>query len=186
MTNYLQIIAAALAFNLNFPSYLSGILTDAQRVGQASGIFLSFDCLLLNTNAVDTFDNITYLKVIWIAIAPVILILFSTALFGIRFLKDRVKFLRYLCVSVITIFFVLHPTLTQYCLRIFKCVHIGDNRNQVEMDIATGCWSVKHIKWIFSLGKHIYNITLYSYPNVCNIRYRDTTLSIYNLIQKQK
>lgn len=58
----------------------------------------------------------------------------------------------------ITIFFILHPTLTSYCLRIFKCDDVGNGIRRVEMDIETECWSWNHMKWIYSLGKSHYNL----------------------------
>ena len=54
--------------------------------------------------------------------------------------------------TTITIIFLLHPSLTQYCLRIFKCVEIGEGNNKVEMDITTDCWSANHLKWVFTLA----------------------------------
>ena len=95
LTNYLQILAAALAFNLNFPNYFSGLLLNAQRVGQASGIFLSFDCLILNTRAAEIFDNVAFFKVLLIALVPILLILVSVTIFGIWFFRDGRKFKRY-------------------------------------------------------------------------------------------
>lgn len=43
MTNYMQIIAAALSYNLEFPNYILDILSSAKQAGQSSGVFLSFD-----------------------------------------------------------------------------------------------------------------------------------------------
>ena len=164
MTNYLQILAAALAFNLNFPNYLSGLLLNAQRVGQASGIFLSFDCLIINTRAIEIFDNAAFFKVLLVALVPIAMILVSVILFAIWFFKEAQKFKRYTWVTVITVFFIMYPTLTQSCLRIFKCISIGGNTNQVEMDIVTGCWSVTHLKWIFGLGKLLVCIICIAIP----------------------
>jgi hypothetical protein len=95
MTNYLQIIAAALSYNLRFPSYLLDVLTSAKQVGNSSGIVLSYDCLLMNTHADKMFDNIAYLKVICIAFLPLVLIGLSTGIYAIIFINDRIQFKRY-------------------------------------------------------------------------------------------
>ena len=95
MTNYLQILAAALAFNLNFPNYLSGLLLNAQRVGESSGIFLSFDCLIINTRAAEIFDNVAFFKVLLAALVPILMILVSVIIFAIWFFKEAQKFKRY-------------------------------------------------------------------------------------------
>lgn len=137
MTNYLQILAAALSFNLQFPTYMLDALSSAQQIGQSSGVFLSFDCLLMDTRANEVFDNIAYLKVLCIAMIPLILITVSTLGYRIYFFKNSYKFKRLTCVTIITVFFLLHPSLTQYCLRIFKCVEVGKGISKVEMDITT-------------------------------------------------
>jgi hypothetical protein len=95
MTNYLQIIAAALSYNLRFPTYLLDLLTSAKQAGNSSGILLSFDCLLMNTYADKLFDNIAYLKVICVALLPPILIGCSTAIYAVIFIKDNTQFKRY-------------------------------------------------------------------------------------------
>ena len=161
MTNYLQILTAALAFNLQFPNYLSGILTSAQKAGESSGVFLSFDCLLMDAKIVEMFDNVAFLKVLCLAMIPILLIIVSVFLFRFWFCRDSMKFKRYSWITIITIFFLLHPTLTQFCLRIFKCVEIGNGQRQVEMDIVTECWSDTHVKWIILLGKHSHMTQIY-------------------------
>jgi hypothetical protein len=95
MTNYLQIIAASMSYNLKMPSYLLDVLTSAEQAGSSSGILLSFDCLLMDTSIDTVFDNIAYLKVLCIALMPVILIGASTALYAVIFIKDRTQFKRY-------------------------------------------------------------------------------------------
>ena len=153
MTNYMQIFTAALAFNLQFPNYLSGILTSAQKAGESSGVFLSFDWLLMDAKVDKVFDNVAFLKVLCIAMIPIALIIVSFFVFRFWFWRDSMKFKRYFWITVLTIFFLLHPSLTQYCLRIFKCVEVGSGRRQVEMDIVTEWWSDTHLKWIILLGK---------------------------------
>ena len=77
MTNYLQILATALAFNLNFPSYLTESMGSTKSLGASQEVFLSFDCLLLDTRATELFDNVAYLKVICMALIPLVIIVVS-------------------------------------------------------------------------------------------------------------
>ena len=95
MTNYLQVLAAALAYNLQFPTYVLDVLSSARQIGNSSGVFLSFDCLLMDTSATKIFDNIAYLKVICIALIPVFLIAVTTVLYRLVFIKNTDKFKRY-------------------------------------------------------------------------------------------
>jgi CBS domain containing-hemolysin-like protein len=156
MTNYMQIIAASLSYNLQFPTYILDILSSAKQVGQASGVFLSFDWLLMETKATEIFDNIAYLKVLSLALIPIFLVISSAILYKIIFLRNAEKFKRYCCVTIITILFLMHPSLTQFALRIFKWVNIGEGISKVEMDIVTDWWSFNHVKWIFALCKFHY------------------------------
>lgn len=151
MTNYMQIIAAALSYNLQFPTYILDVLSSAKQVGQASGVFLSFDWLLMETKATEIFDNIAYLKVLCLALIPIVLIIISTVIYRFIFFRNTEKFKRFVWVTIITILFLMHPSLTQFSLRIFKWVDIGEGISKVEMDIATDWWSINHVKWIFAL-----------------------------------
>ena len=157
MTNYLQILAAALSYNLQFPNYVLNILSSARQAGESSGVFLSFDWLLMDTSATEVFDNIAYLKVMCIAVLPAAMVVVAIVAFRLIFLLNTVKFKRFSWVTTITILFLLHPSLTQYSLRIFKWVNVGESINKVEMDITTDCWSAGHIKWIFALCKLLTN-----------------------------
>ena len=154
MTNYLQMLSAALSFNLQFPNYVMNAFSSVKQVGSSTGVFLSYDWLLLNTRATEIFNNVAYLKVMWIGFIPIILIGISVAWFRIAFLHDSQKFKRWSWVTMITVLFILYPSLTQYCLRIFKWIDAGEGYSKVEMDIGTDWWSKTHIKWILSLGKY--------------------------------
>ena len=55
MTNYLQMLSAALSFNLQFPNYVMNVFTSVKQVGSSTGVFLSYDWLLINTRATEIF-----------------------------------------------------------------------------------------------------------------------------------
>ena len=120
LTNYLQILAAAMSYNLRFPTYVLDVLSSAKQVGNSSGVFLSYDCLLMETSATDAFDNIAYLKVMCIALIPIFLCVIATTGYFIYFYNNRIMFKRLTCVTIITVIFLLHPSITSYSLRIFK------------------------------------------------------------------
>lgn len=109
-----------MSFNLHFPEYMTNAFAGTSRVGNSTGILLSVDCLLLNSKLVDYFDNIAYVKMAALSLIPPVIILVTSILYKIAFFKDNNRVVRYICVTSITIFFILHPTLTSYCLRIFK------------------------------------------------------------------
>jgi hypothetical protein len=45
-TNYLQIMAASMSFNLKYPQVLTDIFYPVTRIGSTSETFLSFDCFI--------------------------------------------------------------------------------------------------------------------------------------------
>lgn len=153
LTNYLQILAISLSFNLQFPSYMVNVFSSVKSVGGAQDVFLSFDCLLMNTTVTDHFDTISFLKVMCLAFIPIVLIMLTTLMyFGIYF-RNIQKAIRLVWVTTITIFFLFYPSLTQYALIIFKCNDIGSGNSRVQMNVQQECWSPNHLKWVFSLGK---------------------------------
>jgi hypothetical protein len=96
MTNYLQLLAAAMAFNLHFPDYMTSSLSGASKVGGSSGILLSFDCLLMEVSITESFDNVAYLKVTILALIPIIMITLAVIIFRLFFITNTGKFIRYL------------------------------------------------------------------------------------------
>lgn len=64
MTNYMQILAISMSFNLHFPEYMTNAFSGTSKVGNSAGILLSLDCLLLDTVLVDYFDNMAYVKMV--------------------------------------------------------------------------------------------------------------------------
>ena len=67
--------------------------------------------------------------------------------------RESEKFRRWTWITIITVLFVLQPSLTTYWLKVFKWVDIGNGISKVEMDIRTDWWSAVHFKWVFSLCK---------------------------------
>jgi hypothetical protein len=95
MTNYMQILAAALSFNLHFPEYMTEAFSGAKRLGGSSEVLLSFDCLLMETSIADKFDTIAYFKIFVIALIPIFLLLTLGIAIKLFFFKDNNKVLRY-------------------------------------------------------------------------------------------
>ena len=157
MTNYLQIIASSFAFNLNFPNYLFDFQSSSKQAGYSSSAFLSFDWFLTNANVATAFNNVSYLKALLICLFPFIYLILWTIVIKFIFYKNKEEFKRWTWVTIITVLFVFHPTLTQYWLKIFKWVNIENGVSKVEMDIQTDWWSPIHLKWIFALCKFIFN-----------------------------
>jgi len=153
LTNYLQILAISLSYNLQFPSYMTSIFSSVQSAGGAQDVFLSFDCLLLNTRATEIFDNISFLKVICLALIPPMLLIVSVTFYVLLFFSRPKVLFRLIWVTLITILFLFYPSLTQHGLTIFRWNDIGGGDNRVQMDVTQEWWGPQHMKWVWSLGK---------------------------------
>ena len=94
MTNYLQILAVAMAFNLHFPSYMKNAFSGASQVGSSTGVLVSFDCLLLETRVVDIFNDISFFKVACIALLPVLLLTGSAIILRLIYLRNTQQYKR--------------------------------------------------------------------------------------------
>ena len=46
MTNYLQVIASSMSFNLSYPVTVKNFFTPSNLFGETSETLLSFDCFL--------------------------------------------------------------------------------------------------------------------------------------------
>ena len=168
MTNYMQILATALAFNLNFPSYLTESMGSTKSLGASQEVFLSFDCLLLDTRATELFDNVAYLKVICMALIPLVIIVMSCSIFCVVFLHNIQKFKKYWCVTIITIL-LFYPSVAQFWFRIFKCNKIGNGQSRTQMDVNSAWWSPQHMKWVYMLGLPMLGVYVISLPVIAFI-----------------
>ena len=122
-TNYLQLVATTMSFNLKFPSFLLEAFYPVERVGSSSESFLSFDCFVEDAEIKAFTPSTVIFKLFLTGLLPILLIgciiliwilLFIT---GHRWFKE-VK--RNIVVSIICIMFLLHPTLTKQALTIFQ------------------------------------------------------------------
>lgn len=95
MTNYLQMIAATLSFNLQFPNYLFDAFSSVKQAGNSSGVFLSFDCFLMATRVTEVFNNVSYLKVMCLGLVPIVILSVCICVLRVVFAGSRDKFNRW-------------------------------------------------------------------------------------------
>ena len=137
-TNYLQLIAAAMSFNLRFPDSITNIFLPVNKIS-SSDTFLSFDWFITDYEIKAFAPNNAIFKTFLTAILPVILIWFVSLIFiGLYFISKKwfgdIK--RNIGVSTICIIFLLHPTLTKVSLSLFQCIKIDDNDNRMRADLG--------------------------------------------------
>ena len=136
MTNYLQLVAAAYSFNMNFPSSLLSIFGSMDTIGSSSDAFLSFDCFIEDAQVKWMMPSNEIFKVFLTIFLPIVLILIFMLIWTILYLVSSSRFgdwKRYVVISIICTLFLLHPNITKQALGLFECVDIGEGEKRFRM-----------------------------------------------------
>lgn len=195
MTNYLQLMTTSMAFTSSFPASLTSILTPAQRVGNSSETFLSFDCFIDDYEVKGPFSSNIYFKIFLSALLPIILTMVASVFWLVvhfTLKKWAPSLTRALIISFISIMFLLHPKLTEQSFSIFRCIDVDENVSRVRLDTRIECFSSEHVKWCLLLGFPILLVWVIVIPVIaflllwCNIK-KDKTNKVkaYMLILYQ-
>lgn len=123
LTNYLQIVSTALAFDANYPKTVSNLFSAADVFGSSSESFVSIDCFIQSTEARGFTPNSRIFKLFLISLLPIILILLYSIVWVVLKctpIKMMHDLKRNIIVSSIVILFFLHPALTRSALSIFQ------------------------------------------------------------------
>jgi hypothetical protein len=78
-TNYLQLIATAMSLNLQFPDFIVSTFGMAERAGDSSGSFLSFDCFADSTSYRSLTSSTVIFKLLLSALIPIVGVIFAVA-----------------------------------------------------------------------------------------------------------
>ena len=155
MTNYLQIIAVALAFNLKFPKILTTIFTPIDKIGNSSESFVSFDCFLRNNELKLFTPSASFFTIFLTGILPFALIILAILIWMILklvWMKCVNDLKRKIIVTSVSIIFLIHPTIVRAWFSLFQWYDIGGGDNRITLDLNIKCYSDEHNKWIFILG----------------------------------
>ena len=151
MTNYLQLTTVTLSFNMRFPDNLKEIFTPMQRIGSSSGTLLSFDWFQSQTELKLFAPSSPFLKAFLTSLLPLIMLMFISIIFGILkglFPQKFKNFKRNVIVSIITVLFLMYPTLTNTAFEMFQCIGIPDEGlRRVKIDSEIEWYSTEHILW---------------------------------------
>jgi predicted outer membrane repeat protein len=155
LTNYLQLLASALSFELKFPNLLTDMFRPIKAFGSSDQSFLSFDWFVSDAEIKGPFPSDSFFKLFLVSILPIILFLIVAVIWLIAKIIVRKwvsELKRNLVISFITIVFMLHPNLTQNSLSIFQCVDIDDDIAKVRIYTEMEWYSNEHLFWWFVIG----------------------------------
>ena len=128
-TNYLQLIAVALSFNLRYPQGILDAFSPFNSVS-SSETFLSFDWFIEDYEIRGFAPNNSIFKIFLAALLPLMIIFVFCIIFVALYYVWNSRFAdikRNIGVSAIWIVFLLHPTLTRVSFNIFQCIKVDTN-----------------------------------------------------------
>ena len=155
LTNYLQLIAAAMSFNLKFPDTLSRMFNPITRIGLASGTFWLFNWFVEDIEIKAFAPSVEIFKVFLTGVLLLVLISIYCLIWLVLYLINRKLFnnvKRHFVVSVICTISLLHLTITKSTFGLFECLKIEDNTFRVITYMEYECYLVDHMKWIMMVS----------------------------------
>lgn len=150
MTNYCQIMATTMSYNMRFPDVVTNLFSPLQIVGSGSKTAFSLDCFDSDSQFKLFFPSTTTFRMFMLALLPIILTVLLMPILAISTLIKRTsrdEFKRNIIVAFIVILFLLHPTLTDSSLSMFQCMEVDQNDFRMKYDLDVKCYSQTHILW---------------------------------------
>ena len=123
VANYMQLLTAAMSFNLRFPDEITEAFEPARRIGQSSEVFLSFDCFVSDTDLKFFTPSNAIFKMLLTSVLPIFLVVMSLLIWMIAWIcfhKYIESLKRNMVITVMTLIYMLHPMLTKVGLEIFQ------------------------------------------------------------------
>jgi hypothetical protein len=158
-TNYIQLLTASLAFNINLPSSFTSIFSSSDRLSAPQESFFSFDCFIEDYELKGFAPNNNLFKLFLFCLLPFLLMIFYFIVFGIykviiRVFKPHwnVDFKRYMVVSLVCIIFVFHPRMSFESLSLFQCQEIDDDKSGMRGNLYYEWYSTDHLIWIMVIA----------------------------------
>jgi len=74
LTNYIQLISAALTFNIRLPSSFNNVFSQSEKIGSPNESFFSFDCFFEDTEITAFTPANSLFKVFLFSILPIVLL----------------------------------------------------------------------------------------------------------------
>ena len=149
LTNYIQIITTATAYNLDYPQYLIDYFKHATVVGNTSEQLISFDCFLkgkVATGSSSFLGSVFFYRVFFTSFLPIVLVLIvlmAILAISFTFFKGPSFFKKRFILSMVVTLYLVHPAITITTLRTMNCIEI-EGKSYLIDDTETLCWGSTH------------------------------------------
>ena len=164
-TNYIHSITATSNFNFAYPQFIKDSMEPAKQVGASQDTMLSWDCFI-DDFAMGIFADSNFIrKAVLSFLLPVAIIAFFVSIFLIyKFFRRSSQLKRNIVISLITIIYFMHPSITEKTLSMFRCTTVYED-SRLLYDLELKCWVGQHRVWALGLALPML-ILCYSFPVV--------------------
>ena len=181
LTNYMQIIAITISFNLGWPDI---VLEMFKVQGMASGAttrVYSIDCYLSQEH------HPFYAKLILINLIPIATSITTVLFFLIKSLFSKTEYLKSKIVgSIVVQIFFFQSNIIQMNFSIFNCMKISNGESYMYKEMSIKCWSDKHFFYTFALALPGIGLWCIVIPMVLLISLKNDHLGLGNINEKLK
>ena len=149
LTNYIQIMTSAAAYNLDYPQYLLDYFKHATIVGNTSEQLISIDCFLkgkVDTGSSSFLSSVFFYRVFFTSFIPIVLVLavlLGMAIISFTFFKGANFFKKRFVLSIIVTLYLIHPSITITTFRTMNCIDV-EGKSYLIDDTDTLCWGSSH------------------------------------------
>lgn len=142
MINFSQVMMLLNNFDLSWPLELTNYFDSLEFVGNTSQVAFSTECVN-NSNI-----KHIYVKQVFMALLPIIIILFTVAFWGvISLIKKSTDYLKQHCVcTLILLLLTLHPNILNTSFSIMSCKLMENDTWWLIADFSIECWKGDHLK----------------------------------------
>ena len=134
---------------------MSQISGGFDTFGSTSDTYLSYDWFISGLQYTGFAPSVDIFKIVLTGLVPVALfvvyLLIWTVLY-FMFNKWFSNLKRNLAISGICIVYMLHPTITKSCLRIFECTQVDANDRRMTLYMDYKCYSFDHVFWMLTVA----------------------------------
>ena len=158
LTNYIQMVTAAITFNIKFPTSFNEIFSQTDKFSSADQTYFSFDCFIEDYQIkMFTPSNALFKLSLYIILPIVVLLVFMVGIFIFRIImlflnNKKYDVLRYIVISFISIVFLFHPTMIYQSLTVFQWANIDEGDRRMIMHMDYKWYSAEHLRWVLFTG----------------------------------
>jgi len=162
LLNYIQTFSLVISFNLRWPYQILKFTDGLSLAGSGASNSFSTSCL----NSMDFGAEEIYLKLVFVAIIPVILAGVSLIVWGLVAIKKRsMRFItdHFIC-TVIVILLAMHPNVLSSALAMIACQNMEGGHRWLIADYSQECWKGDHAYYTVSTALPAFLIWVVASP----------------------